>query len=175
MDRLQNTTSFVLYLAFCVSCILGVFPRLKAHKFLHYKEEHQTNSHVPDNFHIAINKYSTKLVVFWSLNFYLVNMKKIFQRSQKEHLKISKIAEFGGEMLQNTKNITQRRFRILYILSITHERESLRHLRGKCMVGFLGRNTTVYKFCKLRGAIFSVFHNISSPNFAVLLIFRCSL
>ena len=86
MDRLQNTTSFVLYLAFYVSCILGVFPRLKAHKFLHNKEEHQTNSHVPDNSHID------------GLNFYLVNMKKIVQRSQKEHLKISKIAEFDGEM-----------------------------------------------------------------------------
>ena len=166
-------TSFVLYLAFRISCILGVFPRLKAHKFLHYKEEHQTNSHVSDNFHIAINKYSTKLVVFWSLNFYLVNMKKIFQRSQKEHLKISKIAEFGGEMLQNTKNIAQRRFRILYILSITPEREPTTFKRK--VVGFLGRNTTVYKFCKLRGAIFSVFYYISSPNFAVLLIFRCSL
>ena len=35
-------------------------------------------------------------------------------------------------------------------------------------------NTNIYKICELRRAIFSTFYNISQPNFAVLLILRCS-
>ena len=51
------------------------------------------------------------------------------------------------------------------------------HFRGNFsskMVTFSARNTNIYKICKLRRPIFSVFYNISPPNFAVLLILRCS-
>ena len=37
------------------------------------------------------------------------------------------------------------------------------------------RNTKVYKICKLCKAIFSVFYNISQPNFAILLILECAV
>ena len=36
------------------------------------------------------------------------------------------------------------------------------------------RNTKVYKICKLRKRIFSVFYNILPPNLAILLILTCS-
>ncbi len=39
---------------------------------------------------------------------------------------------------------------------------------------FFARNTIVYKICKLRTDIFSLFYNISRPNFVILLILRCS-
>ena len=38
------------------------------------------------------------------------------------------------------------------------------------MVTFSTRNTNIYKIRKLHRAIFSVFYNISPPNFAILLI-----
>ena len=38
------------------------------------------------------------------------------------------------------------------------------------MVTISARNTNILKICKLRKAIFSVFYNISQPNFAILLI-----
>ena len=52
-------------------------------------------------------------------------------------------------------------------------RGKINHFRGNFsskMVTFSARNTNVYKICKLRKAIFSVFYNISPPNFAILLI-----
>ena len=39
------------------------------------------------------------------------------------------------------------------------------------IVTFSARNTNIYKICKLRRAIFSVFYNISQPNLAG---FNCS-
>ena len=51
------------------------------------------------------------------------------------------------------------------------------HFRGNFsskMETFSARNTNIYKICKLYRAIFSVFYNISPPNFAILLIFRSS-
>ena len=42
------------------------------------------------------------------------------------------------------------------------------------MVTFSARKTNIYKIWKLRKAIFSVFYNISPPNFAILLILRSS-
>ena len=51
----------------------------------------------------------------------------MFHRSKKEHLKISKIAKFDGEMLQNTKNVRSRSFQILYISVLRTEKP--RHLR----------------------------------------------
>ena len=42
------------------------------------------------------------------------------------------------------------------------------------MVTFSARNTNLYKICKLRRAICSVFCYISPPNFAILLILGCS-
>jgi hypothetical protein len=35
-------------------------------------------------------------------------------------------------------------------------------------------NTNIYKICELQKATFSSFYNISQPNFAILLILRCS-
>ena len=40
---------------------------------------------------------------------------KVFYHSSKEHLKISKIAKLGLQMLKNTKNIGSQSLRILYI------------------------------------------------------------
>ena len=42
------------------------------------------------------------------------------------------------------------------------------------IVTFSVRNINIYKIRKLREAIFSVFYNICKPNFAILLILRCS-
>jgi hypothetical protein len=42
-------------------------------------------------------------------------------------------------------------------------------------VAISARNTNVLIICKLRKAIFSVFYNISQPNFAILLILISSL
>ena len=42
------------------------------------------------------------------------------------------------------------------------------------MVTISARNTNIYKICKIRKAIFSVFYNILRPNFAILLISLCS-
>ena len=39
------------------------------------------------------------------------------------------------------------------------------------MVTFSARTTNIYKIWKLRTAIFSVFYNISPPNFAVKMLF----
>ncbi len=36
---------------------------------------------------------------------------------------------------------------------------------GSKVVIFSARNTKIYKICKLRTAIFSIFYNISRPNF----------
>ena len=52
-------------------------------------------------------------------------------------------------------------------------------MREKCyhfcreMLTFSSHNTNIYKTCKLHRAKFSLFYNISPPNFAVLLILRC--
>ena len=64
-------------------------------------------------------------------------------RSSKGHPGINRIAKFGGEMLEE-------------------------YSAGKVIIFKLKlpRN----KICQLRGAIFSVFYNISSANFAILLI-----
>jgi hypothetical protein len=42
------------------------------------------------------------------------------------------------------------------------------------MVIFPARNANIYKICELHRAIFSSFYNNSQPNFAILLILRCS-
>ena len=42
-------------------------------------------------------------------------------------------------------------------------------------VNSFARSTNIYKLCKLHIAIFSVFYNISQPNFAVLPILRSPL
>ena len=50
-----------------------------------------------------------------------------------------------------------------------------RYFRGKFsskLVTFSARNTNIYKICKLRRAIFSVFYNILPTNFAILLVLR---
>ena len=40
----------------------------------------------------------------------------------QQNLEISKIAKFGGEMLQNKENIALRSLQILYLFVITHEK-----------------------------------------------------
>ena len=52
-------------------------------------------------------------------------------------------------MLENVENIAFQSLQILYTFVY---------------------NTKVYQICKLCKAIFSVFYNISQPNFAILLI-----
>jgi hypothetical protein len=48
--------------------------------------------------------------------------------------------------------------------------ESFQTIFEPKMVTISARNTNILKICKLRKAIFSVFYNISWPNFAILLV-----
>ena len=73
------------------------------------------------------------------------------------------------------KNIALRSLQILYILVLRGEKVTIfEAISAQKMVTFSARNTNVYKIWKLRRAIFSVFYNISPPNFAILLILRSS-
>jgi hypothetical protein len=50
-----------------------------------------------------------------------------------------------------------------------------KHYRfGSRMVTFPARNANIYNICELHRAIFSSFYNILQPDFAILLILRCS-
>ena len=49
--------------------------------------------------------------------------------SQKEHPKISRIAKFGGEMLQNTENTAPRSLQILYIPALRDEKVTIFELK----------------------------------------------
>ena len=62
-------------------------------------------------------------------------------------------------------NMAVRSFQILYIFVFLPRKWYL----------FPRLIQTHTNLCKLHRAIFSVFHNISQPNFAVLLILRCPL
>ena len=66
--------------------------------------------------------------------------------------------------------MAMRSLQILYIFVL---RAEILFFSSK-MVTFSARKTNIYKICKLRRAIFSVSYNILPPNFAVLLILRCS-
>jgi hypothetical protein len=48
------------------------------------------------------------------------------------------------------------------------------HFRLKNGYFFPARNANIYKICELHSAIFSSFYSNSQPNFAILLILRCS-
>ena len=69
-----------------------------------------------------------------------------------------------------------RSLQILYIFVLRAEKVTIFDWVGTQakivakLVTFSPRNTNIDKILKLRRAIFSVFYNISSPNFAVLLI-----
>jgi hypothetical protein len=95
--------------------------------------------------------------------------KKVYSR--KEHTKMSKIAKFGCEMLQNAENIALQSSRILYTFVL---RAEIATTFGPKMAAISARNTKVHKICELCKAIFSAFYNISQPNFAILLILVCS-
>jgi hypothetical protein len=62
----------------------------------------------------------------------------------------------------------------LHIFSMFVLREEIVTIFEPKMVTISARNTNILKICKLRKAIFSVFYNISLPNFAILLISLCS-
>jgi hypothetical protein len=63
----------------------------------------------------------------------------------------------------------------LHIFSIFVLRAEIVTIFGSKMVTISARNTNLLKICKLRKAVFSVFYNISQPNFAILLILISSL
>ena len=96
--------------------------------------------------------------------FHLCNENKIYHNSSKEHLKICKIAKFGWKCYKIRKIWHRKVYEFSIIL----------YYAQKKLVTFSVRDTNIYKFDKLREAIFSVFHNICQPNFAILLILRCS-
>jgi hypothetical protein len=79
---------------------------------------------------------------------------------------MSKIAKFGGEMLQNSENIALQGSHILYTLVL---RAEIATTFGPKMVTISACNIKVYKICELCKAIFSAFYNISQPNFVILL------
>ena len=64
--------------------------------------------------------------------------------------------------------------RSLHIFSMFVLRAEIVDIFEPKMVTISARNTNILKMCKLRKAIFSVFYNISQPNFALLLISLCS-
>jgi hypothetical protein len=64
--------------------------------------------------------------------------------------------------------------RSLHIFSMFVLRAEIVAIFEPKMVTISARNTNILKICKLRKAIFSVFYNISQPNFALLLISLCS-
>ena len=68
--------------------------------------------------------------------------------------------------------IDLRSLQILYMLVL---RAEIVTIFGSKMVTISARNTNILKICKLRKAIFSVFYNISQPNFAILVILISSL
>jgi hypothetical protein len=74
-------------------------------------------------------------------------------------------------MSQNTENIA---LRSLHIFSMFVLRGEIVTIFEPKMVTISARNTNILKICKLRKAIFSLFYNISQPNFAILLISLCS-
>jgi hypothetical protein len=92
-----------------------------------------------------------------------------YYHSWKEHLKMSKIAQFGREICCKMRNIALWSSQILYIFAL---RAGTTIFQPKVVI-FTARNTNIYKICELHRAIFSSFYNISQPNFAVLLIRRC--
>ena len=59
------------------------------------------------------------------LNVDLGKENKIFYHSSKKHLKMSKIAKFGWQMLKNTENIASRILRILYIFILRTEKVTI--------------------------------------------------
>jgi hypothetical protein len=75
---------------------------------------------------------------------YLDRKDEIYHYSSKEHPKISKIAKFGCEMLQNTKNIALWNFQILSILVL---RAGKFTTFGSKVVHFPARNTKILEIC----------------------------
>jgi L-cysteine desulfidase len=83
------------------------------------------------------------------LNFNLSKEKGIKHHSYKEHHKISKISKLGCKILQRCK------------ICMFVFRAEIVTIFGSKMVTISARNTNIYKICKPRKAIFSVFYNIS--------------
>jgi hypothetical protein len=61
-------------------------------------------------------------------------------------------------MLQSVENIVLQSLQILYMFVL---RAEIVTIFGSKMVTISARDTNIYKICKIRKAIFSVFHNIS--------------
>ena len=59
------------------------------------------------------------------LTFDLGKLNKIFYYSQKEDPKVSRIAEFGGEMLYNTENMGLLNLQILYLFVLRAEKVTI--------------------------------------------------
>ncbi len=78
---------------------------------------------------------------------------------------------FGREILQNAENVALQISQILYTFVLHAE---ICTTFGSKVVQISVRNTKVYKIREICWAISSAFYNISRPNFAILLILRCS-
>ena len=82
----------------------------------------------------------------YRLNFDLGKKNKVHHYSYKEHLKFSKIAKFGREMLQNADNLSVQISRILYTLVL---RAEICTTFEPKVVQTSARNTKVYKICEI--------------------------
>ena len=74
-------------------------------------------------------------------------------------------------MLKNAENIAWQNLPFLYTFVL---RAEIRTTFTPIVVRISACNTKVYKIGKFCQAIFSVFFNISQPNFAILLFLMCS-
>ena len=101
-------------------------------------------AHAMDNLHVR-------------LTFNLAKTNKIFYYSLKEHPKISRIAKFGGEMLENMENMASQICKFVYIC-ITREKSY--HFSAEIVaevVTFSSRNTNIYKFANFARQYFPCF------------------
>jgi hypothetical protein len=91
----------------------------------------------------------------YRLNFDLGKKNKIHHHSEKEHVKISKIAKFGREMLQNAEKYSPTKFANFVLIFITH---------GK-MHQHLGRKWCIFPCVIQINTKFANFVGIYFPHF----------
>ena len=99
--------------------------------------------------------------------------KAIFSIYSLQHF-TTKHCNFTKFSLSSCGNI----FPISIFFKISSKRLKVQWINGKntqgYQLGIIFHNTNVYKICQIRKAIFSIFQNISQPNFTILLSLGCS-
>ena len=99
----------------------------------------------------------------WRLNFDL-DKNKIHHYSQKEHLKISKIANFGREMLQNAGNIALQISQILYTFVIRAPLSAQKFTNFKILFLAVLMDFFVLSFCLDQNLVYSWNHLPGGPK-----------